>query len=146
MLIWFTISNNWMDEIIKWLPQKTQDILSQHWAANGYVAVSKEYKCYWCDYNDLCWHQEDVECPLKDYEEISVHWWLTFGDSLETCKTQYKHIYNAYLEQPGTSKDDDVWIFGFDTRHHGDTQIEWPIERVEAEVNSLKEQMVQFLK
>lgn len=145
MIKTFIVLNDWMDERLNksWLSDLARDLLYTHWAANGYVAVDKSYKCYGQDYNNLCLSDFNEDNPLKDYKEIDVHGWLTFGQHLSTC---WGYIKKTYLELPGTSEDDDVWIFGFDTNHYWDKQSEWTIKKVKEETDYLAKQMEQYLK
>jgi len=134
-----------MDERLSksWLSGLACDLLYTHWAANGYVAVDKSYKCYWKNNNDLCWPELVEDNPDIDYDPIDIHGWLTFGQHLSTV---WGYIKKAYLELPGTSENDDVWIFGFDTNHYWDNQSEWTVEKVREETEHLAKQMEQFLK
>lgn len=102
-----------------------------HGEANGYVAISKRYSCYWKDYNEL-------------YKDIDVHWGLTFGESLAECKEHFPHVYNTYMQLEWTHDSDDVRIFGFDTAHAWDTKAEWNKDAVERETSYLQKQMLQF--
>lgn len=115
------VSNDWMDKKFanSWLSDIERNLLYSHWAANGYVAVDPSNKNYWKDYNNI---------------SIEVHGWLTYGKHLSKV---WSLIKKAYLELPGTSEDDDVWIYGFDTNHYWDNRS---IERVEKETNYLAEQ------
>jgi len=145
MIKTFIVPNSWMDERLdnSGVSFPTRNLLYQHWAANGYVAVDKSYKCYGKNYNDLCYSYDRKDKSLDKYETINVHGWLTFGEHLSTC---WGHIKKVYLELPGTTEDDDVWIFGFDTNHYWDKQSEWTIEKVKEETEGLAKQMEQYLK
>ena len=118
----FTISNEWMDE------SRAKD---HHWEANGYVAVTSRYSCYWKHYNDI-------------YNEIDIHGWLTFSQSLSECKEEFPHVYEEYLKQPWTHDNDAVRIFGFDTAHWWDNPVDWSKDAVERETAYLQKQMLQF--
>lgn len=118
----FTISNERMDE---------SRAKYHHWEANGYVAVSSRYSCYWKHYNDI-------------YNKIDIHWGLTFSQSLAECKEEFPSVYEEYLKQPCTSADDDVRIFGFDTAHQWDNPVDWSKDAVERETAYLQKQMLQF--
>ena len=116
----FIVSNARMDEQRSW---------KEHGEANWYCAVNEKYSCYGKDYRKLC-------------RDIDVHWWLTFAESLSGCKEEFSDIYNAYLKLEGTKPTDKVWIFGFDTRHHGDSKEERSTEAVEREARSLQRQLL----
>lgn len=118
----FTITNEWMDE---------SRAKYHHWEANGYVAVTPRYSCYWKHYN-------------KIYSKIEIHWGLTFSQSLQDCKEEFPHVYEEYLKLPNTSTGDDVRIFGFDTAHQWDNPVDWSMDAVERETSYLQKQMLQF--
>lgn len=119
----FIITNERMDK----------DRPHDHWQANGYCAINKRYSLYWKSYSE-----EEV------YRGIDVHWWLTFSEYLKDCKEHFPHVYEAYLKQPNTSKDDDVRIFWFDTAHAWDTKAERTKEAVEREARFLQKQLLSF--
>ena len=116
----FIVMNEWMNK----------DRV-RHWEANGYCAVSKRYSCYGKNYNDM-------------YHDIDIHGWLTLSESLADCKEWFPHIYNAYLQLEGTHDTDEVRIFGFDTAHPWDNEVEWSKEAVEREARFLQKQLLSF--
>ena len=115
----FIIMNDWMNNF------------RRHGEANGYCAVSQRYSCYGKDYNDL-------------YHDIDIHWGLTFWQSLASCKEEFQHVYNAYLQLEGTHDTDDVRIFWFDTAHPWDDSDERSKEAVEREARYLQKQLLSF--
>lgn len=115
----FIITNERMDK----------DRPHDHWQANGYCAINKKYSVYWHDYTHV---------------DIDIHWGLTFAESLNQCEIDFPHVYEAYLKQPNTSKDDEVRIFGFDTAHAWDTKAERTKEAVEGEARFLQKQLLSF--
>ena len=103
----------------------------RHGEANWYVAINRRYSIFWKDYNEL-------------YNLIDVHWWLTFWESLAECKEHFPHVFKTYMELEWTSEDDDVFIYGFDTMHSWDNEVNWSKENVEKETKYLQKQMLQF--
>jgi hypothetical protein len=84
----------------------------EHGWGCGYVAVPKEHKLYGVSYNQL--------------DSIAIHRGLTFSDKWM----------NGMPEEVK-----EMWIFGFDCNHYGDTLENCPEEFVNSEVESLKEQL-----
>lgn len=139
----FIVMNDWMDKKLDaaCVSDSVRNLLYSHWVANGYVAVTREYRCYWMDYMKLSWPEIVDDNPDIDYDPIDVHGWLTFGEHLSKVGPLIK---NAYLQLEWTSEDDDVWIFGFDTNHYGDNQVTQNKAYVEKEAENLASQMLQF--
>ena len=103
----------------------------RHWEANWYVAINRRYSIFWKHYDEL-------------YNLINVHWGLTFWESLANCKEHFPHIFKTYTELEWTSEDDDVFIYGFDTMHSWDNEVNWSKENVEKETKYLQKQMLSF--
>lgn len=103
----------------------------KHGEANWYVAINRRYSIFWKDYNELC-------------DLIDVHWGLTFWESLAECKEHFPHVFKTYMELEWTSEDDDVFIYGFDTMHSWDNEVNWSKENVEKETKYLQKQMLSF--
>ena len=78
----------------------------------GYVAVPKEHKLYGVSYDEL--------------DSIDIQGGLSFSDKWM----------NGMPEEVK-----EMWIFGFDCNHYGDTLENCPEEFVNSEVESLKEQL-----
>ena len=87
--------------------------------ANGYVAIPKGHFLHGMDYDDI----------HKKYD-ISVHGGITFCGHT-----------SQLLEEPIEGINQDDWVFGFDTCHFGDTEILWPLNKVEEEAENLAEQL-----
>lgn len=85
-----------------------------HGFANGYVGVPPGHPWHGKHYDDI---------------NVNIHGGLTYGS--RTLPGQ---------EQPDA--DGYYWV-GFDTAHLGDSLETWPKERVEAEVESLKQQAIE---
>lgn len=83
--------------------------------SNGYVALPEEHPCFGMEYD-----------AIHSKYDIDIHGGLTLS------KTAGNGIGDEY---PG------MWIVGFDTCHYMDTIDGWPLERVQAEANRLKEQL-----
>lgn len=87
-----------------------------HGWGNGYVAVPKYHLLYGVDYSEL-------HC-------IDIHGGLT-----------YSGIVTSPYGVPEEVIEKEMWVFGFDCAHYGDTQENCPKEFVIAETKSLKEQL-----
>jgi hypothetical protein len=87
---------------------------------NGYVCVPKEHPLYGIDYSDERVYSLDVHGGVTFSEEVTE-------EDLERLSLPVQTL--------------DMWCFGFDTAHYGDTPVKWTKEAVELETLSLKEQL-----
>ena len=103
-----------------WVPEYIQ----RGWG-NGYVIINSTHPLFGKDYTESC------------TSTIEAHGGITFsgiGSSLGD------HL-------PGKFKGcEDLWVFGFDTAHYGDTKENWPKEAVIAETDRLREQLLKMYK
>lgn len=76
---------------------------------NGYIIVPKSNPVFGEHYDNL---------------EFNVHGGFTFGSSAEDIE---------WPEIPEHCRNDNYWIYGWDTQHLHDTKTKWPKERVEKE-------------
>ena len=91
---------------------------------NGYVAVLPEHPFYGKDYDEVS--------DLLSKKGFYVHGGLTFAnDDKDFCPELSKHF-------------PDYWIFGFDTRHAGDTAAYWTEERTWEETEKLLQATIHY--
>ena len=93
-------------------------LLMPHGWGNGYVVIPPGHPAYAIHYGDL-------------NELISVHYGLTFAGHASNCG-----MFSLKEDEQ------DCWIVGFDTAHHGDTLEKWPKERVQIEADYLLSQLI----
>ena len=134
----FTVENDW-----------THDY---GWG-NGYVAVPKEHSLYEKSYSDKVKVKDAAKIPFNgnfisllcasldnDADKnlipldlaINVHGGITFSNSVTSLKKAPSYIPKDY------------WVFGFDTAHAGDNQINWTKENVQKETKKFKKQLKKF--
>lgn len=115
----------------------------EHGTHNGYVAVPPTNKYWGKSYDDL--------------SNIKVHGGLTYSEPVTLSETTFVSKRKIKPECVGkrtalldndlefitenTEIEDDWWIFGFDTFHFGDNQIDCDKEYVTQETISLMEQL-----
>lgn len=76
---------------------------------NGYVVIHKSHPFFGMDYNDV---------------PIEVHGGITFGGGAASI---------GWGELKEEYRNEDYWVYGFDTVHYMDTRAKWPKEKVEKE-------------
>lgn len=91
---------------------------------NGYVLIPEGHPLHGKDYDSI---------------DVDVHGGLTFA-SLVTKDFLTRDVYIGLLDEGDIGK----WMVGFDTAHYGDSKLNWPKERVVAETERLKEQIVNY--
>lgn len=104
--------------MITFTTENNKPIFTDHWMANGYIAVPKGHAVYGKNYFDL-------DTQLYNMW-MYVHWWLTFWEHISEAPD---HIVNGYINAWG-SAEDDVFIYWFDTMHYWDKKTEWTVENV----------------
>ena len=136
----FTVENDWLQ--------------TEHGWGNGYVAVPPEHSLYGKSYKDKVKVKDTDKIPFngnfigllsaafdkEDKDEnlipldlaINVHGGITLSKPADNMKRLPSIIPKNY------------WIFGFDTAHAGDDQINWTKEDVRKETKKFKKQLENF--
>lgn len=96
----------------------TRDFMDFGWG-NGYVLIPEGHPYYNTDYDDI---------------DVNIHGGLTFG----------KIIDDEMIEKWNelSPEDKGYYMIGFDTAHLGDSLDNWPKERVQAEAERLRDQLI----
>lgn len=85
---------------------------------NGYAVIPPTHPLYEVHYDKI---------------DVDVHYGLTFSEKITNDMLS---IFPAL-----DTEDVGCWMVGFDTAHYGDTQLNWPMERVVEETERLVEQL-----
>lgn len=91
---------------------------------NGYVIVQPEHPFYEKNYDEIN--------DLLDKKGIYIHGGLTFSDGNKNFCPELSKDHSNY------------WVFGFDTRHAGDTAEYWTEERTWEETNKLLKAAINY--
>ena len=91
---------------------------------NGYVVVLPEHPFYGKNYDEIN--------DLLAEKDIYIHGGLTFSDGNKIFCPELSKAHSDY------------WVFGFDTRHAGDTAEYWTEERTWEETNKLLKATIHY--
>lgn len=91
---------------------------------NGYVIVLPEHPFYGKDYDEIN--------ELLVAKDFYVHGGLTFSAGDKEHFPELNELYSDY------------WVFGFDTRHAGDTEEYWTEERTWEETDNLMQAVINY--
>ena len=125
----FTIQNNRLNYRDGIEINENDERYIPHGWGNGYVAIPRTHPLFGVGYSNY------------NLDFIEIHGGLTFSRGAEELKNS---DWEPHLSAEVKNNLKDYWVVGFDTCHCDDTQYNWPKELVEAETESLKQQIINY--